>query len=256
MSSSRRTGSADKSRPSLQQTGPDEQKNRYRMSPQSGGLNMAVESDEPRTRSSSLHSDADDSDRGHGHSHQAHGHSHGPLPANLDQSKSVTAAIRGFLLVFALSFHSVFEGMAIGLQPSLKDVWFLFAAVTVHELAIMFCIGLEMLASHLRTVVYVAYMVTLGLITPIGVAIGIIITEYVSDPSPGHTLAIAVLQGIAAGTLLYVTFLEVLERERAKEQVDGLIKFAAFFLGFVLLSLLEALGKTTQHALNVKQPFR
>ena len=125
----------------------------------------------------------------------------------------------------------------------IKDVWFLFAAVTVHELAIMFCMGMEMLASSIRTAIYVAYMVTLGLITPIGVAIGIVITEYISDPSPNHTLAIAVLQAVAAGTLLYVTFLEVLERERAKAG-NGLVKFTAVFVGFLLLSLLEAWGKS------------
>lgn len=178
---------------------------------------------------------SDDSDH-EGH----HGHSHGPPLLDLEQ-RSVAAAIRGFLLVFALSFHSIFEGMAIGLQPTLKDIWFLFAAVTVHELAIMFCIGLEMLASSIRVGIFVAYMVTLGLITPIGVAIGIVVTQYFQDPTPFHTLIIGILQGIAAGTLLYVTFLEVLERERRKTG-NGLVKLLAVFLGFVLLSALEALG--------------
>lgn len=183
--------------------------------------------------------DSDDSSH-HGHNH--HGHSHGPPPILSDlEERSVAAAIRGFLLVFALSFHSIFEGMAIGLQPTLKDIWFLFAAVTVHELAIMFCIGMEMLASHIRVGIYIAYMVTLGLITPIGVAIGIFVTEYFQDPTPSHTLTIGILQGVAAGTLLYVTFLEVLERERRKSG-NGLIKLLSVFVGFVLLSSLEALG--------------
>ena len=167
-----------------------------------------------------------------------HGHSHGPPILDAD-AKSVAAAIRGFFLVFALSFHSIFEGMAIGLQPTLKDIWFLFTAVTIHELAIMFCIGLEMLTSSMRVKIYVAYMVTLGLITPIGVAIGIVITEYFKNPTPSHTLSIAILQGVAAGTLLYVTFLEVLERERGKPG-NGLLKLVAVFAGFVLLSGLEA----------------
>lgn len=178
----------------------------------------------------------------HGHSHHGHGHSHGPPMSLTDlKQRSVAAAIRGFLLVFALSFHSIFEGMAIGLQTTINDVWFLFAAVTVHELAIMFCIGLEMLASKIKVVIYVSYMVTLGLITPIGVAIGIAVTEYSHDQSPAHLLTIAILQGLAAGTLLYVTFLEVLERERRKDG-HGLAKLGAVFLGFLLLSLLELWG--------------
>jgi len=180
----------------------------------------------------------------HQHQHQsaaedvAHGHSHGPNLNDLEE-KSLTAAIRGFLLVFALSFHSIFEGMAIGLQPKTKDVWFLFAAVTVHELAIMFCVGLEMLTSKVRVGIYVVYMVTLGCVTPLGVVIGILVTEYVTDPTPTHTLSIAVLQAIAAGTLLYVTFMEVLERER-KKAGNGLLKYFAVLVGFLLLSAMAA----------------
>lgn len=54
---------------------------------------------------------------------------------------------------------------------------------------------------------------------------------------------IGILQGIASGTLLYVTFLEILERERAKKKISGLVKLLAFFLGFVLLLLVEVLGE-------------
>ena len=202
---------------------------------------MTVSNNEDKnngTRRDETDNDSDHSSHEDGH----HGHSHGPPPILSDlEQRSVAAAIRGFLLVFALSFHSIFEGMAIGLQSTLKDIWFLFAAVTVHELAIMFCIGMEMLASHIRVGIYIAYMVTLGLITPIGVAIGIFVTEYFQDPTPSHTLIIGILQGVAAGTLLYVTFLEVLERERRKSG-NGLIKLLSVFVGFVLLSALEALG--------------
>jgi zinc transporter 1/2/3 len=203
---------------------------------------MTVSNNEDKnngTRRDDTDNDSDHSSHEDGH----HGHSHGPPPNILSEleQRSVAAAIRGFLLVFALSFHSIFEGMAIGLQSTLKDIWFLFAAVTVHELAIMFCIGMEMLASHIRVGIYIAYMVTLGLITPIGVAIGIFVTEYFQDPTPFHTLIIGILQGVAAGTLLYVTFLEVLERERRKSG-NGLIKLLSVFVGFILLSALEALG--------------
>lgn len=206
--------------------------------PSDNGPGSLLEKNDGSARSKRVEEgSADDSDH---ESHHGHGHSHGPPILDLEQ-KSVAAAIRGFLLVFALSFHSIFEGMAIGLQPSTKDIWFLFAAVTVHELAIMFCIGLEMLASNIRVKIYIVYMVTLGLITPLGVIIGIVVTEYFQDPTPSHTLTIGVLQGVAAGTLLYVTFLEVLERERRKHG-NGLIKLLAVFLGFILLSGLEALG--------------
>lgn len=99
---------------------------------------LSMERQPTRSRSSSETSNLDDEDeeQAHHHTHQHHGHSHGPPPlGDLAKQKSLTAAIRGFLLVMALSFHSIFEGMAIGLQSTVNDVWFLFAAVTVHELA-------------------------------------------------------------------------------------------------------------------------
>ena len=183
------------------------------------------------------------------HSHGDHAHSHGPA-LSAEEQKSVTAAIRGFLLVAALSFHSIFEGMAIGLQPTQNDVWFLFTAVIVHEIAIMFCIGMEMLASKLRVLLYVIYMVELGLITSVGVGVGILVTEYVHDPSATHLLVIAILQGIAAGTLLYVTFLEVLERERHKPG-NGLVKLAAIATGFFLLTTMETFSNLESLSLQL-----
>ena len=95
--------------------------------------------------------------------------------------------------------------MAIGLQTQVRDVWFLFGAVAVHELAIIFCLGLEMLASRIRIRIYVLYMVLLSLVTPLGVAVGVAITEYAdADRSPAHALVVAVLRAVATGTLLYV----------------------------------------------------
>ena len=35
-------------------------------------------------------------------------------------------ALRDFFTVLALSFHAVFEGLAIGLEPDSKNIWVLF----------------------------------------------------------------------------------------------------------------------------------
>ena len=53
-----------------------------------------------------------------------------------------------------------------------------------------------------------------SLITPVGIGIGIAVTE--SSNIEGSFVAI--LQALAAGTLVYVVFFEVLEKERVKKQ--------------------------------------
>ena len=69
----------------------------------------------------------------------------------------------------------------------------------------------------------VAYMATFSLITPVGIGIGIALTETSTDESDLQNAAVSILQGLAAGTLIYVVFFEVLEKERAKK-ANGLLQ--------------------------------
>lgn len=83
--------------------------------------------------------------------------------------KSVNARnLRNFLLITALSFHSVMEGLAIGLATSVEDVWYLFLAVTVHECTILLCIGIEMVASCPSASTVIIYIVIFALVSPAG----------------------------------------------------------------------------------------
>ncbi|KAI5693312.1 hypothetical protein M8J76_014532 [Diaphorina citri] len=83
------------------------------------------------------------------HSHHPHIHTLPPLGTSATcehTSSEHIHSLRSFLVVLALSFHSVMEGLAIGLEMSLTDVWTLFTAVSIHECTILFCVGLEMLS--------------------------------------------------------------------------------------------------------------
>lgn len=62
--------------------------------------------------------------------------------------------------------------------------------------------------------------------------------------SDALTLTTLVLQGIAGGTLIYVAFFEVLERERSKSTVL-LLQWTCLLLGYLALVGLEALSKSS-----------
>lgn len=147
--------------------------------------------------------------------------------------------LRGFFTVLALSIHEIFEGMAIGLNNNVDDVWLLFLAVATHKLVIAFCIGLELAWSGARNSVIIVYVATFSVVTPIGIAIGMIISKYDSSED-GHLNPTAiVLQGLAAGTLLYVVFFEVLARHKK----SGWSHLFAVALGFGLLLLLQIISE-------------
>ena len=65
---------------------------------------------------------------------------------------------------------------------------------------------------------------TFSLFSPIGIAIGIALTETVSREEDVQSPGVIALQGLATGTLLYVVFFELLEKERQKKGVNSLIQ--------------------------------
>lgn len=74
----------------------------------------------------------------------------------------------------------------------------------------------------IKTVLNIAFIATFSVISPVGAGIGIAISETVQDEASLQTSAVTVLQGLATGTLLYVVFFEVIEKERMKK-TNGLL---------------------------------
>lgn len=58
-----------------------------------------------------------------------------------------------------------------------------------------------------------------------------------------HTIPNATLQGLAAGTILYVTFFEVLDREKKKDTAPGLLKLLCTLIGFFIMVVIELYGR-------------
>jgi len=103
---------------------------------------------------------------------------------------------------------------------------------------------MEMFNGGIRKLHIIAYFLILGIITPIGIIIGIVVTEHAGEGGDGtHTLVIGVLQGLAGGTLLYITFYEVLDREKlAKAGMTGILGCFLLTCGFAFMAGMEAAG--------------
>lgn len=89
-------------------------------------------------------------------------HSH----AHIDES--MKNSFRGLLAVLALSFHAVFEGLAVGLENGVAKVWYLFGAIATHKLVIAFCVGVELVSSRTKITLVMIYLATFALVTPLG----------------------------------------------------------------------------------------
>ncbi|XP_072378384.1 zinc transporter ZIP3-like [Diabrotica undecimpunctata] len=155
-----------------------------------------------------------------------------------EEIKSKQQIMRGVLTVVALSFHAVFEGLAIGLQKATGDIWYLFIAVCIHSATILFCISLEMVIAKVNFKAICMHSIGLAISNPLGVVLGIIVTYTSDTETKAKSTAIVALEGLSAGTILYITFFEVLNREKER-RVYRITRAICILGGFGLMAVLQ-----------------
>ncbi|XP_075418573.1 zinc transporter ZIP1 isoform X6 [Tenrec ecaudatus] len=142
------------------------------------------------------------------------------------------SALRACVLVFSLALHSVFEGLAVGLQRDRARAMELGLALLLHKGILAVSLSLRLLQSHLRAQVVAGCGILFSCMTPLGIGLGAALAE---SAGPLHQLAQSVLEGMAAGTFLYITFLEILPQELATSD-QRILKVILLLAGFALLT--------------------
>ena len=152
--------------------------------------------------------------------------------------------IRSFILLAALSLHSVFEGLAVGLQPSTHQVLQIFIALVLHKCILAFSLGLNLVQSKLSISAIIKSNLTFCVMSPLGIGIGIAITDFTD--SLASSLVSGILQGLASGTFLYIVFLEILPYELSAKRryPNRMLKVLLLLLGYSAVALIQFLDPT------------
>jgi len=167
-------------------------------------------------------------------------HHHHPVP------NATPGPIRDVFTVLALSIHAVFEGLAVGLEASSSNVWTMFAAIASHKFVITFCVSLELLQAGTSTVGFSLALITFSLVSPMGIGIGMAISELSSSDSQ---MIVSIFQGISAGTIIYVVMFEVLQREMVRD-VPGLMQLLGVMVGFGAMLMIQIFTHHHHHNNN------
>ncbi|XP_077111312.1 zinc transporter ZIP1 [Ranitomeya variabilis] len=120
------------------------------------------------------------------------------------------SALRAVVLVLSLSLHSVLEGLAVGLLQESEKVLETCLALLIHKCIISFSMTLKLAQGRLPPRVILYCLLLYAFMTPLGIGLGIVVTE---NADPIQQLNHSILEGIATGTFLYITFLEILPHE-------------------------------------------
>ncbi|XP_061462844.1 zinc transporter ZIP1 [Rhineura floridana] len=163
-----------------------------------------------------------------------------PLPQQLPRERphvhvdfNAHSAIRSVVLLLALSLHSVFEGLAVGLQEDGVQALEICLALLIHKGAIAFSLSLKLLQGHLRPRVVAACLVLFAIMSPLGIGLGVVLTE--TPTATLHRLSRSVLEGLATGTFVYITFLEILPHELNSSE-QRILKVIILLAGFALVT--------------------
>ncbi|KAH7550012.1 hypothetical protein JRO89_XS13G0119300 [Xanthoceras sorbifolium] len=108
------------------------------------------------------------------------------------------------LLILALCFHSVFEGIAVGVAATKAEAWRNLWTISLHKIFAAVAMGIALLKMIPKRpfLLTVGYSFAFAISSPIGVGIGITIDATTQGRVADWTYAISM--GIACGVFIYV----------------------------------------------------
>jgi len=140
-----------------------------------------------------------------------------------------------YLLTAILSFHSVIEGLAIGVASSASVATTTMIAIGTHKWLEALALGISYVKCELPPKKMAGLGLVYSIMTPIGIVIGVIIL--LSIPNASTTVVEACFLSFATGTFTYVGLIDILVEE-FKEEKDKWWKYLSMLVGFVLLSVI------------------
>ena len=138
---------------------------------------------------------------------------------------------------------------------------------------IIFCVGLELYNAGISEKHYIYYMLVYSMMSPIGIAIGITVDVGLEQHHEEAYKSIvgllqvsmiffslnilsynfwspifkcywtaSFIQALAGGNLLYLAVFEILQREKCKEKVPGMLQLLCVIIGFLVIMCLDITG--------------
>ena len=142
------------------------------------------------------------------HEHEHHGHGHGhekkdvelaPVEHAGDHGPNLTSSL---VLLLAISLHAILAGVTLGMQTESDNVTTIAVAIISHKAPAAFSIGTKFMRNGLDFKTSAALIALFACVTPVGIGIGI-------AAGSSDATARLVLEGLAAGTFIYIGATEI-----------------------------------------------
>ena len=143
-------------------------------------------------------------------------------------------------LFLAMSFHSVMEGLGLGVSSTAEHMVPIFMAIVAHKGVAGFALGTSLLESKISREKFIVFSLVFSAATPLGALAGSL--GVMAGHSAKTDIFVGICTALASGTFLQVATMELLPRALADENTTRpkrrLRRVLAFMLGFIFMSLL------------------
>ncbi|KAL8129918.1 hypothetical protein V2J09_019073 [Rumex salicifolius] len=145
------------------------------------------------------------------------------------------------LLIAALCFHSVFEGIAVGIADNKADAWKNMWTISLHKVFAAVAMGIALLRMLPKRplVATIGYSFAFAISSPVGVGIGIGIDATTQGRTADWIFAISM--SVACGIFIYVAINHLIAKGYVTQKPcyfdTPFYKFFALFLGVATMSI-------------------
>ena len=148
-----------------------------------------------------------------------------------EKKKGCCPDMSPFVLMIALSVHSIFEGLALGISTEESEVINMAIAIFAHKAAASLSLGISCVKAFPEDFTTVRWLLFIfAIATPLGVGIGMILANLGS-------IYDIIFSSLAAGTFVYIGCSEIIIEEFSIPR-DKWLKLLFFIIGATFISML------------------
>ncbi|XP_074597735.1 zinc transporter ZIP2-like [Brevipalpus obovatus] len=140
----------------------------------------------------------------------------------------------GLITILGFSVHSIFDGVVIGIQKTSSSLWTVFFAIFLHKTVVAMAVCMDLYEKSQNLKMTFIHMSIFSIMSPIGVSMIVFSQGYISDEK---SLFMILLSAVSTGTIIYIVFFEILQRERISS-LSGIGQFFVVLIGFTVMTLI------------------
>ena len=158
---------------------------------------------------------------------------------HMDGINEYTTKVQSLIFVAVLSFHSFLEGLAMSSIASNKDLISFCLSLFLHKVLEAFALGVNVFKAGFAAVHFASLIFLYSILTPIGIVLSMSIHPY--------PIVVQILNGLAAGSFLYVACIEMIVPEFHKPDPLTKYKFISLLVGYAMMALVATMSPEHTH---------